>query len=49
MADFPRRPGEADLEAAESAYAESRALVAAEAEGDERAVEAALRPARWTR
>jgi Holliday junction DNA helicase RuvB len=44
MADFPRRPGEADLEAAESGYAESRALVAAEAEGDERAVEAALRP-----
>jgi Holliday junction DNA helicase RuvB len=37
------RADEADLEAAEAAYAESR-LVAAEAEGDERAVEAALRP-----
>ena len=35
---------EDDLTAAELAYAESRALVAAEAEGDERAVEAALRP-----
>jgi Holliday junction DNA helicase RuvB len=35
---------EDDLTAAEIAYAESRALVAAEAEGDERAVEAALRP-----
>ena len=37
---------EAELEAREQAYAESRALVAAEAEGDERAVEAALRPRR---
>jgi len=32
------------LEAAEEAYVEARSLVAAEAEGDERAVEAALRP-----
>ena len=38
------RAEEADLQAAEAAYAESRSLVAAEAEGDERAVEAALRP-----
>src|SRR3954466_1229852 len=37
------RADEADLGAAEAAYAESR-LVAGEAEGDERAVEAALRP-----
>src|SRR3954454_13445666 len=37
------RADEADLDAAEAAYAESR-LVAGEAEGDERAVEAALRP-----
>jgi Holliday junction DNA helicase RuvB len=45
-ADRPagRRADEADLAAAEAAYAEGRALVAAEAEGDERAVEAALRP-----
>jgi len=35
---------EAEYDAAETAYAESRSLVAAEAEGDERAVEAALRP-----
>jgi Holliday junction DNA helicase RuvB len=35
---------DADLSAAETAYAESRALVSAEAEGDDRAVEAALRP-----
>ena len=34
----------ADLTSAELAYAESRSLVDAEAEGDERAVEAALRP-----
>ncbi len=40
----PGRTSEAELEAAEVAYAESRSLVAAEAEGDERAVEAALRP-----
>src|SRR5688500_13147134 len=40
------RRTETDFEAVESAYAESRALVAAEAEGDERAVEAALRPRR---
>ena len=40
----PRRASDADLEEAEGAYAESRALVAAEAERDERAVEAALRP-----
>ena len=33
-----------ELEAAEADYVESRTLVAAEAEGDERAVEAALRP-----
>jgi holliday junction DNA helicase RuvB len=38
------RAGEADLDAAELAYVESRAVVDAEAEGDERAVEAALRP-----
>ena len=44
MMSHPRRTDEADLEAAESAYAESRALVTAEAEGDDRAVEAALRP-----
>jgi Holliday junction DNA helicase RuvB len=44
MAELPRPTHEAELEAAEAAYAESRALVAAEAEGDERAVEAALRP-----
>jgi Holliday junction DNA helicase RuvB len=44
MADHARRMTEAEYEAAESAYAENRALVAAEAEGDERAVEAALRP-----
>jgi Holliday junction DNA helicase RuvB len=35
---------EARLQAAEAAYVEGRAIVAAEAEGDERAVEAALRP-----
>jgi Holliday junction DNA helicase RuvB len=35
---------EEDFEAVESAYAGSRALVDADAEGDERAVEAALRP-----
>ena len=35
---------EADLESAEQAYVEGRAIVAAEADGDERAVEAALRP-----
>ena len=35
---------ERELTAAEVAYAESRALVAAEATGDDRAVEAALRP-----
>src|SRR4051794_41540641 len=35
---------ESRLEAAEQAYVESRALVAPEADGDERAVEAALRP-----
>jgi len=40
----PHRAGEAELEMAECAYVESRALVAAEAERDERAVEAALRP-----
>ncbi|QNN55154.1 Holliday junction branch migration DNA helicase RuvB [Nocardioides mesophilus] len=39
-------PGENDLSAAELEYVESRAVVAAEAEGDERAVEAALRPRR---
>jgi Holliday junction DNA helicase RuvB len=35
---------ETELAAAEISYAESRSVVAAEAEGDERAVEAALRP-----
>jgi Holliday junction DNA helicase RuvB len=35
---------ERELEAAETAYVEARSVVAAEAEGDERAVEAALRP-----
>jgi Holliday junction DNA helicase RuvB len=41
----PGRPTTEDEYAAvETAYVESRALVAAEAEGDERAVEAALRP-----
>ena len=44
VADRAGRTSEADLEAAELAYAEGRAIVAAEAEGDERAVEAALRP-----
>ncbi|MGH3330203.1 MAG: Holliday junction branch migration DNA helicase RuvB [Nocardioidaceae bacterium] len=44
MSDFARRATEADYQEAESAYAESRALVTAEAEGDERAVESALRP-----
>ena len=39
-----RRASESDLDAAEAAYAEGRAVVAAEADGDERAVEAALRP-----
>jgi hypothetical protein len=41
------RAEEADwvaAETAEAAYVDSRSLVAAEAEGDERAVEAALRP-----
>ncbi len=44
MTDQSRRTTEAEYDAAETAYAESRSLVAAEAEGDERAVEAALRP-----
>ncbi len=44
MSDFARRATEADYQEAESAYAESRTLVTAEAEADERAVEAALRP-----
>ncbi|MDQ3616790.1 MAG: Holliday junction branch migration DNA helicase RuvB [Actinomycetota bacterium] len=44
MSDFSEPVTEADLEAAENAYTESRALVDVEAEGDERAVEAALRP-----
>jgi holliday junction DNA helicase RuvB len=35
---------DADLTAAETVYAESRALVSADADGDDRAVEAALRP-----
>jgi len=39
-----RRTSEAEYEAAEAAYADSRSVVTAEAEGDERAVEAALRP-----
>src|SRR3954471_15289569 len=38
------RSDEADLEAAAAAYAESRLLVSSEAEGHDRAVEAALRP-----
>jgi len=38
------RAAEAELAAAEAAYAEGRALVAGEAEVDEQAVEAALRP-----
>jgi len=37
-------PREHELATAEAAYVESRSLTAAEAEGDERAVEAALRP-----
>src|SRR5512139_2955355 len=44
MADQGRRMTEVEYDSAEAAYAESRALVAAEAESDERAVEAALRP-----
>jgi Holliday junction DNA helicase RuvB len=44
MAEQVRRMTEADYADAESSYADSRALVTAEAEGDERAVEAALRP-----
>ncbi|HZJ05314.1 MAG TPA: Holliday junction branch migration DNA helicase RuvB [Nocardioidaceae bacterium] len=47
MTDLSRHPARADddvLESAEVAPAESRSLVAAEVEGDERAVEAALRP-----
>jgi holliday junction DNA helicase RuvB len=44
MTDGSRRMSEAEYAAAESAYTEGRSLVAAEAEGDERAVEAALRP-----
>ncbi len=44
MADLANLATDADLSAAETAYAESRALVSAEAEGDDRAVEAALRP-----
>ena len=44
MTERSRRTTEAEYDAAESDYVESRALVTAEAEGDERAVEAALRP-----
>jgi Holliday junction DNA helicase RuvB len=48
MPDNTARLSGADLgaryDAAEAGYAESRSLVAAEAEGDDRAVEAALRP-----
>jgi Holliday junction DNA helicase RuvB len=44
MTDPARRLTEAEYDEAERAYAESRALVTAEAEGDDRAVEAALRP-----
>ena len=44
MSESSRRLTEAEYDAAEMAYAESRSIVAAEAEGDERAVEAALRP-----
>jgi holliday junction DNA helicase RuvB len=42
--DTPDNTAEAALVAAETDHLESRSLVAAEAEGDERAVEAALRP-----
>ena len=44
MSERSRRTTEAEYDAAETDYVESRALVDAEAEGDERAVEAALRP-----
>ncbi len=44
MSESSRRLTEAEYDAAEMDYAESRSIVAAEAEGDERAVEAALRP-----
>ncbi len=44
MGESPRRMTEVEYDAAEVAYAESRALVAGEADADERAVEAALRP-----
>ena len=44
MTERSRRTTEAEYDAAETDYVESRALVTAEAEGDERAVEAALRP-----
>ena len=42
MGDPSRRITESEYDVAEAAYAESRSLVAAEAEGDERAVEAAF-------
>src|SRR5687768_15793931 len=44
MGESPRRMTEVEYDAAEVAYAEGRALVAGEADADERAVEAALRP-----
>jgi Holliday junction DNA helicase RuvB len=44
MSERSRRMSEDEYVAAEEAYAESRSLVTAEAEGDERAIEAALRP-----
>jgi len=44
MSEKSRRRTEDEYAADELAYAESRSIVAAEAEGDERAVEAALRP-----
>jgi hypothetical protein len=39
MSDHPRRMTETEYDAAEAAYAESRSLVAAEAEGDPQAGE----------
>jgi Holliday junction DNA helicase RuvB len=44
MSEPSGRAVESDYDAAETAHSEGRAIVAAEADGDERAVEAALRP-----
>jgi len=44
MTEPSERAVESDYDAAETAHSEGRAIVAAEADGDERAVEAALRP-----